>query len=149
MRQRQGCGELLAHGPSQDVAARPRALAIQTPQALALARTQIRRKTHHDPQVKLLDKADFFWVCLLGSTRPISLLVHLCWFLILKDAVDVGELGRLLARFLVMGSRGGHVVVGKRLMDEKIFSLRSRPCVFMATALDHRRERGKWGETAN
>lgn len=157
MRQRHGCGELLVQ-PRRCSAAK--SIGDSNTRALALAHAQIRRKTHHDPPVKLLDKADFFWVCLLGSTRPISLLVHLRWFLILEDAINVCELGRLLARFLVMGSRGGHVVVRERLMVEK-FSLDvpdpvylwPRPLIIVGSGENGGRRRtsepGLWGKVVN
>jgi hypothetical protein len=77
--------------------------------------------THHDPEIKLLDKADLFRVCLLGSTSPISLR-HLRRLLILKNAIDMRKLGRLT----LLVSSGSHYCscsccVGEFGVKKKIF----------------------------
>ena len=142
MRQRHGCGELLVQ-PRRCSAAK--CIGDSNTRALALAHAQIRRKTHHDPPVKLLDKADLFWVCLLGSTRPIPLLI-LRRLLILENAVDVRKVGRLLALLVLVCS--GHVcrLNGRCWSLEKNFSL-SRvwtPCIY-GPVHDHRAGSGEAG----
>jgi hypothetical protein len=62
--------------------------------------------TYHDPEIKLLDKTDLLWVCLLGSTRPIPLL-HLRGFLIVKHAIHMREFRRVFC----LVSSGGHIDV--------------------------------------